>query len=363
LTDYYHVRITRISNRSSDCLELDLTEDNLLANVVGPYKAGKKFLCGGTIVDPLDIESIQINKTPEPSSEYLPIIRARNAASGVVSMIPDEWEVTEEGEVVTRKYINVAPGTQSETAVHEGVAGNAQPLTTKPITEMDHNEFMKNAIEVSKNSVPEDERVHPRVGAILVKDGKVVETAFRGEIAKGNHAEFVLLERKLPAEDLSNATLYTTLEPCTSRTHKTPCTKRIIERRLQRVVIGMLDPNPTIHGGSVPLLKDAGIEVVFGNLELEKEIKELNKQFIQAQPQRPESVSQIDPVAIAHRCVQERWGRDVRIIRWQAKPLIEVKDDRIVVSGIAKDDRQLDHLYSVPMRKDGQIIYDEVVAA
>lgn len=52
---YYHVRITLRSNRTSDCLELDLSEENLLANIVEPYKTGKKFLCGGIIVDPFDI--------------------------------------------------------------------------------------------------------------------------------------------------------------------------------------------------------------------------------------------------------------------------------------------------------------------
>jgi hypothetical protein len=110
-------------------VELDLTEENLLDNIVGPYKAGKKLLCGGTIVDPFDIDTIQINETPQSSSEYLPMIRARNAASNVLTVIPDEWEVTEEGEVVTRKFINVAPGKQSRAANHEAVSENAQPVS------------------------------------------------------------------------------------------------------------------------------------------------------------------------------------------------------------------------------------------
>jgi len=128
---YYHVRITRLSNRSSDCLELDLSEKNLIANIVDPYKAGTKFLCGGTIIDPFDIDTLQINETPYPSSKYLPEIRARNAASKVVAMIPDEWEVTEEGEVVTRKYISGPPGAGP---THETADGkHAKPAIPIPI--------------------------------------------------------------------------------------------------------------------------------------------------------------------------------------------------------------------------------------
>lgn len=110
-----------------------------MTNIVGSYKAGKKFLCGGTIIDPFDIEAIQINKTPQPSSDYLPMIRARNAASSVVAMIPDEWEVTKEGEVVTRKYVNVAPGRQAETTSHEGVPENARVSKGGPYVFISHS--------------------------------------------------------------------------------------------------------------------------------------------------------------------------------------------------------------------------------
>lgn len=70
----------------------------------------------------------------------------------------------------------------------------------------------------------------------------------------------------------------------------------------------------------------------------------------------------IDPVAIAHKCVQERWGRDVRIVRWPMRPEIAEEGDRIIVSGTGIDDQQRSHTYRVPMTKDGKIIYDEVLA-
>jgi len=272
--NYYHVRITRRSDRGSDCVELDLSERNLLQSIVEPYKDGKKFLCGGILVDPFDIEAIQINKTSQPSSAYLPAIRARNAASSVLVIgIPDEWYVTEEGEVVTREFISTAPG----------AAPISPELSTNKMTGDDHR-FMQMAIQESRQSEDEnDGRVHPKVGAVVVKDGEVLATAHRGEIALGAHAEYIALERKLPSTDLRGATIYTTLEPCTSRREKTPCAERIVQRKIRKVVIGILDPYPSIHGGSVYMLKQAGIEVGFAEASLEREIRSLNKAFLEEQ--------------------------------------------------------------------------------
>jgi pyrimidine deaminase RibD-like protein len=146
--------------------------------------------------------------------------------------------------------------------------------------------FEEMAIQEARQSVAEDERPHPRVGAVIVKNGKVVSKAHRGENPKC-HAEFIALESKLPDELAAGSTVYTTLEPCTARNHpKIPCAQRLIERRIGRVFIGMLDPNPEIRGLGVQALNDAGIETQLFPRDLQSQIEELNREFIRAQKER-----------------------------------------------------------------------------
>src|SRR5438105_4301093 len=120
-------------------------------------------------------------------------------------------------------------------------------------------QFMRRAVDEAHKSVPEDRRLHPSVGVVVVKNNEVLATAHRGELP-GNHAEFFALEGKLKNDILAGATVYTTLEPCTTRNHpKIPCARRLIDRKVARVVIGMLDPNPSIVGRGQRLLRDANV--------------------------------------------------------------------------------------------------------
>ena len=142
-------------------------------------------------------------------------------------------------------------------------------------------EFMRLSIDAGKHSKPENEEHKPKVGAVLVKDGEVLGFAYRGEKAPGEHAEFTLLEKKLKDKDCSGATLFTTLEPCTERKTKKPCSHWIVDRGIKTVYIGMYDPNPLIFGHGFEYLKTNGIEVLNYPPELTKEIEEDNFEFIQ----------------------------------------------------------------------------------
>ncbi len=146
--------------------------------------------------------------------------------------------------------------------------------------------FEEMAIQEARQSVAEDGRAHPKVGAVVVKDGEVVSKAHRGETPKC-HAEFIALEGKMSDDLVAGSTVYTTLEPCTTRTHpKIPCAQRLIERRVDRVFIGILDPNPEIRGLGIQALNDAGIETQLFPRDLQSQIEELNREFIRAQKER-----------------------------------------------------------------------------
>lgn len=166
---------------------------------------------------------------------------------------------------------------------------------------MTDRDFMKLAIEEAKLCYSEDTGVHPKVGAVVVKKGQVLAQGHRGEVRHGQHAEFTVLEVKLGKRSIADCTVYTTLEPCTKRTDpKIPCANRLIDRKVARVVIGMLDPNQDICGRGIRMLRDAGIATDLFPHDLMAIVEEQNREFIREQQRVSEDQSRLrDMVAAA----------------------------------------------------------------
>jgi diaminohydroxyphosphoribosylaminopyrimidine deaminase/5-amino-6-(5-phosphoribosylamino)uracil reductase len=116
---------------------------------------------------------------------------------------------------------------------------------------------------------------NPLVGAVVVKDGKVIGSGYHLK-AGTPHAEVHALNEA--GEGARGATLYVTLEPCCHHGRTGPCSEAVIKAGISRVVLAMTDPNPLVAGGGVKRLREAGIEVTQGVMEAEA--RELNEIFI-----------------------------------------------------------------------------------
>jgi len=115
---------------------------------------------------------------------------------------------------------------------------------------------------------------NPLVGAILVKNGKVVGEGYHARAGEA-HAEIIALQRA--RERAQKATLYINLEPCTHYGKTPPCAPQVIRAGVKNVVIGMEDPNPLVRGKGIKTLKKAGLNVRAGILE--RECRRLNEAF------------------------------------------------------------------------------------
>ena len=102
---------------------------------------------------------------------------------------------------------------------------------------------------------------NPMVGAVLVKDDRVVGEGFH-VYDKRDHAEVIALKKA--GKKARGATLYVTLEPCCTTGRTGPCTKAIIAAGVKRVVAAVKDPNPAVAGRGISELRRAGILVTTG---------------------------------------------------------------------------------------------------
>jgi diaminohydroxyphosphoribosylaminopyrimidine deaminase/5-amino-6-(5-phosphoribosylamino)uracil reductase len=133
-----------------------------------------------------------------------------------------------------------------------------------------HEPFMQRALALARRGEGLT-RPNPPVGAVLVQNGKIISEGFHKK-AGLDHAERACLKSLKPeAQSLKSATLYVTLEPCSTYGRTPPCTDLILALGIRRVVIGAKDPNPAHAGRGIRILRRAGVEVTIGVCRTEAE--------------------------------------------------------------------------------------------
>lgn len=135
-------------------------------------------------------------------------------------------------------------------------------------------EFMARALRLAERGLYTT-TPNPRVGCVLVKDGRVIGEGWH-ERAGEAHAEVVAL--KAAAASAQGSTAYISLEPCSHQGRTPPCTHALVEAKVARVVAAMQDPNPQVAGTGLQKLRDAGIRVDVGLME--EQARELNIGFV-----------------------------------------------------------------------------------
>ena len=112
------------------------------------------------------------------------------------------------------------------------------------------------------------------VGAIIVESGQVVADGYHKR-AGSAHAEVEAFS-KLGRRPMDGASMYVSLEPCSTHGRTPPCVDAIVQSGIKNVFIACLDPNPEHAGKGIEIMKNAGLSVHLGSKEIQAQATRLN---------------------------------------------------------------------------------------
>jgi diaminohydroxyphosphoribosylaminopyrimidine deaminase/5-amino-6-(5-phosphoribosylamino)uracil reductase len=138
----------------------------------------------------------------------------------------------------------------------------------------DIQQFMRRALSLARKGIGKTSP-NPAVGCVIVRNGEIIGQGWHRR-AGTPHAEVHALRDA--GGVAKGADVYVTLEPCSHFGKTPPCADALIEARVARVYVAMVDPNPKVAGRGIEKLRAAGIEVTIGVLE--KECRAINRPFI-----------------------------------------------------------------------------------
>lgn len=132
--------------------------------------------------------------------------------------------------------------------------------------------FMQQAIIEGRKALPHC-LPNPPVGCVVVKDHKIIARGFTNPPGQ-DHAEAMAL--RLVPNDLTDLELYVTLEPCSFQGKTPSCARAIVNKKIKKVYVGIIDPHPKNQGEGIRILKEAGIDIELGLLA-----EEINEELSQ----------------------------------------------------------------------------------
>ncbi len=141
---------------------------------------------------------------------------------------------------------------------------------------MNNEFFMQRCIELAKNGAG-NVSPNPLVGCVIVNDGKIIGEGWHQKFGM-EHAEVNAINSVKDKSQLHNATLFVNLEPCSHQGKTPPCTDLILQHKIKKVVLGMIDPHEKVSGNGIKQLNEFGIETSVGILE--DKCRFLNRRFI-----------------------------------------------------------------------------------
>jgi diaminohydroxyphosphoribosylaminopyrimidine deaminase/5-amino-6-(5-phosphoribosylamino)uracil reductase len=174
-----------------------------------------------------------------------------------------------------------------------------------------HIPFMLRALELARRG-GRDVRPNPQVGAVIVRDGRIIGEGYHQRYGHAHAEANALLSAREPTE---GATMYCTLEPCCYRDdskHQPPCTEAIIEAGIRTVVVAQIDPNPRVAGAGVAQLRSAGVDVLVGVLAESAVLlnREFNSRMVSGRPFVHLKWAQSIDGKLATSCGDSKWITD-----------------------------------------------------
>ena len=218
-----------------------------------------------------------------------------------------------------------------------------------------HDErFMRRALALARRGLGKTSP-NPAVGAILVRNDRIIGQGYHKR-AGGPHAEVFALR----GVDARGATLYVTMEPCSTWGKTPPCTDAIIAAGVKRVVLAALDPNPNHDGRGLKVLRQAGIRVDAGLLtgEATRMNAAFNKWITTGMPLVIAKAAMSVDGKIATRTGDSKWITSEAARREAHKLRARVDAIMVGANTVIRDNPQLTLRYGVRGRQPWRVAVD-----